>query len=78
MTLTQEQEVVEVQERVLKVNDRCDACGSQAFVQVKLLNGELLFCGHHYNKYQNKLNHASYSIVDERDYINANPSQSSN
>lgn len=29
--------------------DRCDRCGAQAYVQVKLIkDGELMFCGHHY------------------------------
>jgi hypothetical protein len=28
--------------------DRCDRCGAQAYVQVKLVSGlELLFCAHH-------------------------------
>ena len=74
MTLTAE---APAQERVLNVIDRCDACGSQAFVLVKLISGELMFCGHHYNKYQVKLDNNSYSIIDERDYINAK-SESSN
>lgn len=79
MTLTEEvQEVQQVEQRQLKVIDRCDACGSQAFVLVKMLSGELMFCGHHYNKYSNKLNSNSYEIIDERHYINAKPSQSSN
>jgi len=79
MTLTEEvQKEQEVEERQLRVVDRCDSCGSQAFVLVKLLSGELVFCGHHYNKYSDKLNHSSYEIVDERHYINQKPSQSSN
>lgn len=76
MTLTEEAPVIE--ERQLKVIDRCDSCNSQAFVLVKLLTGELMFCGHHYNKNKDKLNDQSYEIVDERHYINAKPSQSSN
>ena len=73
MTITEEKT-----ERMLKVIDRCDACGSQAFVMVKLISGELMFCGHHYVKNQNKLNNQAYEIIDERDYINVKPSQSSN
>lgn len=65
-------------ERQLKKNDRCDSCGSEAFVLVKMINGELLFCGHHYMKNQKALNSQSYEIVDEREYINNKPSQSSN
>ena len=73
MTITEEKI-----ERSLKVIDRCDACGSQAFVMVKLISGELMFCGHHYVKNQDKLNNQAYEIIDEREYINAKPSQSSN
>ena len=76
MTLTEEAPVV--QERQLKVIDRCDQCGSQAFVLVKLISGELMFCGHHYNKHKDKLNNQAYEIVDERHFINEKPSQSSN
>ena len=73
MTMTQEKT-----ERVLKVIDRCDACGSQAFVMVKLISGELMFCGHHYVKNQDKLNNQAYEIIDEREYLNVKPSQSNN
>jgi hypothetical protein len=76
MTLTEEAPVIE--ERQLKVADRCDQCGAQAFVLVKLITGELVFCGHHYNKHKEKLNNQAYEIVDERYVINAKPSQSSN
>lgn len=72
MTITQEK-----QERVLNLQDRCDSCGAQAFVMVKLITGELTFCGHHYNKNQEKLNSQSYEIIDERHYINEK-SESSN
>ena len=63
--------------RVLNLQDRCDSCNAQAFILVKLLTGELLFCGHHYNKHQDKLNSQAYEIVDERSYINEK-SESSN
>ena len=56
----------------LKVVDRCDSCGAQAFVMIKGSTGDLLFCGHHYDKIMN--NPDSYTkmmafmleIVDER------------
>ena len=75
MTLTEESPAV--QEKQLKVIDRCDQCGAQAFVIVKLLAGELMFCGHHYHKNKDKLNNEAYEIIDERDSINVKPSQSS-
>jgi hypothetical protein len=64
-------------DRILNLQDRCDSCNVQAFVLVKLLTGELMFCGHHYNKHQDKLNSQAYEIVDERSYINEK-SESSN
>ena len=50
------------QERQIKVADRCDRCGSQAFVLVKGVSGELFFCAHHYTKHE---------VIDERWAINA-------
>lgn len=32
----------------LTAHDRCDGCGSQAYVRVHLLDTELLFCMHHW------------------------------
>ncbi len=32
----------------LTAADRCDRCGAQAYLRVRLISGgELLFCGHH-------------------------------
>jgi hypothetical protein len=37
--------------------DRCDRCGAAACVRAKLTSGlELLFCMHHANEHQAKLN----------------------
>lgn len=33
----------------LTTGDRCDRCGAQAYVEVKLIkDGQLMFCSHHY------------------------------
>lgn len=62
-------------EQTLKVIDRCDRCDAQAFVLVKGMTGELLFCGHHYNKIisnpegAEKLNKFAYQVIDEREFI---------
>ena len=56
-------------ERVLKVSDRCDSCSAQAYVLVKLVSGELMFCSHHYAKHSKNLNKSSYQIIDERHYL---------
>ena len=42
----------------------CDQCGSaQAMYLVKLMDGELAFCGHHYNKNKEALDKVTYEIV---------------
>lgn len=67
--------IEEKKEQILKVADRCDRCDAQAFVLVKGMTGELLFCGHHYNKIINdpegakKLNEFAYQVLDEREFI---------
>lgn len=63
------------QEQVLKVTDRCDRCGAQAFVLVEGTVSELLFCAHHYNKIMKdpvgveNLNKFAYRVIDEREFI---------
>jgi ribosomal protein L37E len=69
-------ETEEVVDRQLKVADRCDRCGSQAFVLVKGISGELMFCGHHYTKNQEALENYAYEVVDERNHINATSASS--
>ena len=55
--------------------DRCDRCGSQAWVKVGGVNGELLFCSHHYNKIVDnsegytKMMAFMYAVVDERERL---------
>lgn len=62
----------EVKEFVLTALDRCDACGSAAYVQVTGVTGDLLFCAHHYGKIERdanamkKMNDFAFDIVDER------------
>ena len=65
----------EVKNWVLKATDRCDSCAAEALVQVIGLNGELLFCGHHYNKIMNnpegykKMMSFMITLIDERDKL---------
>lgn len=59
----------ELVERELNNSDRCDSCSAQAFVLVKLISGELMFCAHHFSKHEKTLRKNSYEIVDEREYI---------
>jgi hypothetical protein len=64
-----------VKEWILKATDRCDACAAEALVKVTGISGDLLFCGHHYNKIME--NPESYkkmmafmiSVIDEREKL---------
>ena len=49
----------------LTANDRCDSCNAQAYVQVFLQQGDLLFCAHHYKENEDKLIINSVRIHDE-------------
>ena len=66
---------VEEKEWQLKAIDRCDKCGAQAYVQVKGVTGDLMFCGHHYDKIMNdpdsytKMMSFMLEIVDEREKL---------
>jgi len=53
--------------KILTNLDRCDqGCGAAAKVLVKGLEGELLFCSHHYNKHEDALGSWAYETIDER------------
>lgn len=60
------------QEWILGPSNRCDSCGAEALVKVVGINGDLMFCGHHYNKIMDnqdgykKMMSFMISIVDER------------
>ena len=69
--------MTETKEKVLKISDRCDRCSAQAFILAQGVSGILLFCGHHYHKYEYAITKWAYKIVNELDTINAK-SESSN
>jgi hypothetical protein len=60
----------------LRVADRCDACGSQAFVSAHFWPGRLLFCGHHYARHKDALRRVALMVDDQRWRINERPSPS--
>jgi len=69
-------EIVDVTSREpLTLNDRCDSCSAAAKVVFTFLNGELMFCGHHYNKIMNnpegykKMMSFAITVVDEREKL---------
>ena len=59
----------------LSLLDRCDRCNAEALVQVTGLNGDLLFCGHHYSKIMDnavgydKMMKFAITILDEREKL---------
>lgn len=68
------EEVIE-KEWLLKATDRCDSCAAEALVKVTGISGDLMFCGHHYNKIMDnaetykKMMDFMISIIDEREKI---------
>ena len=70
--------MIEQEEQVwlLDATDRCDSCAAQAYVKVIGTTGELLFCGHHYNKIVDnaigyeKIMKFMVEIIDERARLN--------
>lgn len=60
---------------LLDAKDRCDSCDAQAYVWVKGITGELMFCSHHYDSIMN--NPAGYrsmmsfmlEVLDERERL---------
>lgn len=74
MNMMIEEEVIE-KKWLLKATDRCDSCPSEALVKVTGLSGELMFCGHHYNKIMDnlegykKMMSFAITVVDEREKL---------
>ncbi len=68
---------LDIQEKgyVLKTVDRCDRCSAQAYVMVKGSTGDLMFCGHHYEKIMNdpdayvKMMSFMLEVTDERERL---------
>jgi hypothetical protein len=79
--IVEEHPSVQQEEHILKAIDRCDKCGAQAYVQVKGSTGDLLFCGHHYEKIMNnpdaytKMMAFMLEVIDERDRLVENRAQ---
>jgi hypothetical protein len=73
--IIQEQPVAKEKKYTLNALDRCDSCSAQAYVQVKGSTGDLMFCGHHYEKIMNnpdaytKMMAFMLEVVDERDRL---------
>lgn len=63
-------------QRVMNLSDRCDSCGAEAFVWVTGISGDLLFCAHHFNRWEDKIREFAFEIIDEREWINKKPTAS--
>jgi hypothetical protein len=70
--------VVETKEKewLLNANDRCDSgCNAQAYVWAKGLDGDLLFCAHHYEEIMSnavgydKMMKFAIEVIDERERL---------
>lgn len=65
----------ESKEWQLTATHRCDSCGAQAYIKVKGITGELLFCSHHYDKIMNnpsgytKMMSFMLEVLDERERL---------
>lgn len=57
----------------LRVADRCDSCGAQAFVVTQHEAGILLWCAHHFTKYPQL---ADKKVLDNRHMLNTKASPS--
>lgn len=60
----------------LGAGDRCDRCGSRAYVRVVMPGGgELLFCSHHWTRHADALRPQALEVQDETDQLFAGPAQ---
>ena len=64
------------QEWLLNANDRCDSgCNAQAYVWAKGLDGDLLFCAHHYEEIManavgyDRMMKFAIEVIDERERL---------
>jgi hypothetical protein len=68
-------EEVQAKQWTLSPVDRCDSCAAEALVQVTGISGDLMFCGHHYNKIMDsaegykKMMSFALTILDEREKL---------
>lgn len=59
----------------LKASDRCDSCGAQAYIWANGLNGDLMFCAHHYEEIManavgyDRMMKFAIEVVDERERL---------
>lgn len=57
--------IEETKTDTLNASDRCDRCDGQAYVWANGVNGDLLFCRHHFLKWEDKIRSYAFEIIDE-------------
>ena len=62
--------MITTETRELTLQDRCDSCGAAARVIATLLNGELLFCGHHGREFKDALVPKAIRVYDPEGELN--------
>jgi hypothetical protein len=50
----------------LKIADRCDACGARAYVAAEIVGVDLLFCAHHFQRWEAAIREVAAELLDER------------
>lgn len=50
----------------LKFTDRCDSCGTQAYVAAEIAGTDLMFCAHHFMQWEPKIRATAAELLDER------------
>jgi len=62
--------VITTEPRELTLQDRCDLCGAAAKIVATMLNGELLFCGHHGREHKDALVPKAIKVYDPEGELN--------
>ena len=62
-------QVLEKNELTLLATDRCDRCGSRAYLVAMKGKFELMFCAHHGTEFVTGLKSDGWDIHDERDVL---------
>ena len=52
-------------------SDRCDwkDCPAQAYIKITGVSGDLLFCNHHYNRAEPRIQNFAFKVDDRRDLL---------
>jgi hypothetical protein len=63
---TKGEHMLSTQDNQLTKQDRCDRCGSQAYVHVVLPSGnDLMFCGHHWKVNKDKISSLEHVLIQD-------------